>query len=314
MKRTGIPANRHQSYSPRRNARKRREWTAAALFLAPDTIGLLLFLGVPMVMAIILGFFAVSGFGGYTFVGFKNYERMFSDSLFLKSLRVTIIYVLGFVVGVFVASLGLALLVQRKIRFIGVFRTLFFLPYAVSLVVIGLAWQFMLIDERGIVNRILHSLHLGSHSWLGSPDLALLTVIVVSVWWFMGYYMIIFLAGLQDIPTEYYDAAQVDGANTFQRFRNVTWPLLKPTSFFVLLVTTVTGVAGLQAFDLIYVMTKGGPANSTSLGIFYIYQQAFQYNDYGYASAMSSFLVLILLIATGIMFLVTNGGRFETRK
>jgi multiple sugar transport system permease protein len=128
----------------------------------------------------------------------------------------------------------------------------------------------------------------------------------------MGYYMIIFLAGLQEIPREYYDAAKIDGARNWQLFRHITWPLLKPTSFFVLLVSTITGVAGLQAFDLIYVMTKGGPANSTSLGIFYIYQQAFQFNDYGYAAAMSSFLVLLLLAATALMFVLTGGGRFET--
>jgi len=136
-------------------------------------------------------------------------------------------------------------------------------------------------------------------------------VLVVSIWVWMGYYMIIFLSGLQDIPREYYDAAKVDGAGSWQVFRNVTWPLLKPTSFFVLLVSTVTGVAGVQAFDLIYVMTQGGPANSTALSIFYVYEQAFQFNDYGYAAAIASFLVLVLLIATAGMFLLTKGGRFE---
>lgn len=304
----------HQSEGPSKRgglSRKHREWLAASLFIAPDAIGLFVFVGVPMLLALSLGFFDVSGFGGYSFAGLANYKRMFSDALFLESLRVTAIYVLGFVAGIFVVSLGLALLIKQNIPFVGVFRTMFFLPYVVSLVVIGLVWQFMLADQRGVFNRILEALGLSSHSWLGTPGLALGTVIVVSIWVFMGYYMVIFLAGLQDIPQEYYDAAKVDGANSWQTFRNVTWPLLKPTSFFVLIVSTITGVAGLQAFDLIYIMTKGGPANSTSLGIFYIYQQAFQYNDYGYAAAMASFLVLILVVATAIMFVATKGGRFE---
>ncbi|CAA9478395.1 MAG: ABC transporter, permease protein 1 (cluster 1, maltose/g3p/polyamine/iron) [uncultured Rubrobacteraceae bacterium] len=301
------------SETPRRGlSRKHREWLAAALFVAPDALGLLVFLGVPMVLALGLGFFEVTGFGGISFAGLDNYRKMFADPLFFDSLKVTVLYVVGFVAGVFVVSLGLALLVRQKIPFVGFFRSLFFLPHVVSLVVVGLVWQFMLTDGVGVVNQVLESVGIGGRSWLGDPQLALGTVVLVSIWFFMGYYMIIFLAGLQEIPREYYDAAKIDGARAWQLFRHITWPLLKPTSFFVLLVSTITGVAGLQAFDLIYVMTKGGPANSTSLGIFYIYQQAFQFNDYGYAAAMSSFLVLLLLAATALMFVLTGGGRFET--
>jgi multiple sugar transport system permease protein len=293
-------------------SRKHREWLAATLFVAPDALGLLVFLGVPMVLALGLGFFEVTGFGGIAFAGLENYKKMLADPLFLESLRVTVLYVGGFVAGVFVVSLGLALLVQQRIPFVGFFRSMFFLPHVVSLVVVGLVWQFMLTDGVGVVNQVLESIGVGGRSWLGDPRFALATVVLVSIWFFMGYYMIIFLAGLQEIPREYYDAAKIDGARSWQLFRHITWPLLKPTSFFVLLVSTITGVAGLQAFDLIYVMTKGGPANSTSLGIFYIYQQAFQFNDYGYAAAMSSVLVLLLLAATALMFVLTRGGRFET--
>ena len=298
---------------PRRGiSRKHREWVAAALFVAPDAVGLLVFVGVPMILALGLGFFDVSGFGGFSFVGLANYERMFSDPLFLLSLRVTVIYVVAFVAGNFVVSLSLAMLVKQRLPFVGAMRSMFFLPYVVSLVVIALVWQFMLADKVGIVNQVLEIVGLSSRSWLGNPNLALGTVVVVSIWFFMGYYMIIFLAGLQEIPREYYEAARIDGARSWQAFRHITWPLLKPTSFFVLIVSTITGVAGLQAFDLIYVMTKGGPANSTALGIFYIYQQAFQFNDFGYAAAMASFLVIILLVATAAMFVLTGGGRFET--
>lgn len=291
--------------------RKYREWIAAGLFIAPDALGFFVFLGIPMILSLGMGFFQVSGFGGYSFIGLENYVRIFSDPLFLNSVVVTVLYVAFFVVGVFVSSLGLALLMQQKIPLVGAFRSMFFLPHVVSLVVIGIVWQFMLIDGRGVVNQALQAVGLNSVSWLGNPNFALGTVIVVSIWFFMGYYMVIFLAGLQDIPQEYYDAARIDGAGGWARFRHVTWPLLKPTSFFVFIVSTVTGVSGIQAFDLIYVMTEGGPANSTSLAIFYIYEQAFQFNDFGYAAAMASFLVLILVIATGAMFALTRGGRFE---
>src|SRR5690625_4471337 len=151
----------------------------------------------------------------------------------------------------------------------------------------------------------------GGISWLGDSRYALATVLAVSIWFYMGYYMIIFLAGLNDIPSEYYDAAKVDGASAFGMFRHITWPLLRPTSFFVLVVSTVAAVSGAQAFDLIYVMTQGGPANATSLGMFYIYQQAFQFNNYGYASAMSATVVLSLVIVTGALFAVTRAGRFD---
>lgn len=306
------PPPEEQRSTSWRLTHKHREWLAAFLFIAPDFLGLFLFLAVPMLLALFLGFFEVSGFGGYTFVGLTNYKRIFSDPLFLNSVWVTGFYVVGFVVGVFIASLVLALLVKQKIPFVGVFRSMFFLPHVISLVVIGLVWQFMLIDGIGVVNQLLRAVGLGSVSWLGNPSFALGTVVVVSIWFFMGYYMIIFLAALQDIPQEYYDAALVDGASSLEMFRYITWPLLKPTSFFVLLVSTVTGVAGLQAFDLIYVMTGGGPANSTALSIFYIYEQAFQFNDYGYAAAMASFLVIILLLAAAAMFILTKGGRFES--
>lgn len=305
-------AGRLEGTTPRRGfSRKHREWLAAALFLAPDVLGLLVFLGVPMVLALSLGFYEVSGFGDYTFVGLANYRQMFRDPLFLDSLRATGIYVVVLVPALYVVGLGLALLVRPKLPAVGLFRSMLFLPYVISLVVIGLVWQFMLIDQVGVVNRLLRLIGLEGRSWLGEPRLALGTLLFVTVWFLMGYYMIIFLAGLQEIPREYYEAARIDGARPWQTFKDITLPLLKPTSFFVLLVSTVSAVAGLQGFDLVYVMTKGGPANSTNLIVFYIYQQAFQFGHYGYAAAMASFLVVVLLLLTGLLFVATKGGRFD---
>jgi len=185
------------------------------------------------------------------------------------------------------------------------------MPYVVSLVVVALIWKVMLIDKVGFINRLLELIGLQGRSWLGDPNLALGAVLAVTIWFLMGYYMIIFLSGLQDIPREYYEAARIDGANSWKMFTQITLPLLRPTSFFVLLVSTVSAVSGSQAFDLIYVMTNGGPANSTSLAVFYIYQQAFKFNNYGYAAAMASVLVVILLAMTVVLFALTRGGRFH---
>lgn len=300
------------STAPRRRlSRKHSEWLAGYLFVAPDCIGLLVFVAIPMLFSFVVGFFHASGFGGYQFVGLDNYRRMFGDSVFVQSIVVTLIYVAVFVPALFVVSLALALLVRKKRPLIGLFRSLFFAPNVVSLVVVGLVWQFLLVDRIGVVNRVFAAVGLEGHSWLGDPKLALGAVLVVSVWFFMGYYMTIFLAGLQDIPRDYYEAATMEGAGRLATFRLVTWPLLKPTSLFVLMLGTITGVGGLQAFDLIYIMTKGGPDNGTQLVIFYIYQQAFQFNDFGYAAAMASFVVFILLVAMITMFRLTKGGRFD---
>lgn len=289
---------------------KHREWIAGYLFVLPDALGLLIFVGAPMALSLSLGFFEVTGFGGYRFVGLANYRRMLADPVFLQSLRVTLTYVVLLVPCLYATGLGLALLVQRRSRANGFFRSLFFMPQMVSLVVVALVWQVLLVDKIGIVNRTLSTIGLGGISWLGDPTFALFAIVLVSVWFLMGFYMLIFLGGLQDIPKEYYEAAKIDGAGPVSSFFYITLPLLQPTSFFILLVSTVTAVCGLQTFDLIYVMTKGGPANSTQMAVYYIYQQAFLFNDFGYAAALASVLVFILIVMTLFLFMLTRGGRF----
>jgi multiple sugar transport system permease protein len=188
---------------------------------------------------------------------------------------------------------------------------MFFAPHIVSLVVVALVWQLMVVDKIGVISRLIAMTGLGGVSFLGDPNFALITVVAVSVWFLMGYYMLIFLGGLQDIPAEYYEAAEIDGAGPVARFWYITLPLLKPTSFFVLMVSMVAAVAGAQAFDIVYVMTKGGPANATSVLIVYIYQQAFGFGAFGYAAAMASILVIALMMLTAALFLITRGGRFH---
>ncbi len=290
---------------------RQREWVAAYLFILPDTLGLLVFVGLPMLFALVIGVFDVDGFGSFRFVGLANYRRMAADPLFWHCLRVTAVYVVLLVPALYVTGLGLALLVQRTNRFNTVMRSMFFAPQMVSLVVIAVIWQFLSADKIGLFARIFSFFGITGVSLLGNPDLALITTVFVTVWFLMGFYMMIFLGGLQDIPRQYYEAATIDGAAPRQQFWHITMPLLRPTSFFVLLVSLVAAVAGSQAFDLIYVMTRGGPANATSVMITYIYQQAFQYSAFGYAAAMSSILVVVLMLLTGLLFYLTRGGRFD---
>ena len=290
---------------------RQREMIAGYLFIAPDVIGLLVFIGLPMILALGISLFEVNGFGSFRFVGMANYQKMIADPLFWLSLRVTVVFAVMLVPALYVVGLGLALLVQRTSRINTVLRAMFFAPQMVSLVVVALVWQLMVVDKIGLVPRTLSGLGVSGLSFLGSPSFALITVTVAAVWFLMGFYMLIFLGGLQDIPKEYYEAARIDGAGRAQSFWYITLPLLRPTTFFVLIVSTVAAVSGAQAFDLVYVMTKGGPANSTSLLISYIYQQAFQYSSFGYASALATLLVVVLLVITVVFFLITRGGRFQ---
>ncbi|MGW2418811.1 carbohydrate ABC transporter permease [Streptomyces sp. NPDC001709] len=308
-RRAAAPAQAPASARAPRLSRKQREWLAAGLFLAPDVLRLLVFVAIPMVLSVALSFFQVSGFGSYRWIGLGNYRRMLHDPLFWDSMKITGEYVVILVPVLFCVSLGLGLLVKQKLPGIGAYRTALFLPYVISLVVVGVLWKFLLDEQTGVVNRAMRAAGLDGESWLGSPSLALGCVIAVMVWVMMGYYMIIFLAGLQEIPKEFYEAAKLDGAGPWTTFRTITWPLLRPTSFFVLLMSTVAAITG--GLDLIFVLTNGGPANGTSLAIFYIYQQAFGFGEYGYASAMGSFLVLIMVLISAVIFKFTRGGRFD---
>ncbi|NYI04734.1 carbohydrate ABC transporter permease [Allostreptomyces psammosilenae] len=295
-----------------RREREHREEVAGLLFVTPATLGIAVFVLLPMVLALLLGFTDADGFGNVRFTGAENYRRLLTDPLFWSSMRTTALYVVVFVPGVYVVALTMALLVNGALPARAFFRTAFFAPYAVSLVVVGLVWRYMLADSTGVVAQALRGLGVDDPpSFLGDPGWALWCVALISIWFFVGFYMIILLGGLQEIPTETLEAARLDGAGPWQTLWSVVLPMLRPTTFFVLVLTSIAGLAGLQAFDLIFVMTQGGPANSTSMGVFYIYQQAFKFNNVGYASAMATVYALALLALTAIAFRITRGGRFD---
>jgi multiple sugar transport system permease protein len=262
-------------------------------FLLPDLLGLAVFVALPIAGAVYISFHDWTGIGAQRWTGLSNYEALIHDKAFLQALKVTAIYTFSFVPLLYAIALGLALLVNQGLRLTGFLRSAFFAPFMVSLVVGSIVWSFMLQDPAGVVNAIIGLFGIAPQPWLGSTKLALVSVILVTLWQAVGYSMIIFLAGLQDIPSVYYEAARVDGAGAWRRFRSITLPLLKPTSAFVILIAFI---GAFQLFDPIFVMTQGGPANSTTTAVFYIYQQAFQFLQFGYASALSVALFAIILV------------------
>lgn len=264
-------------------------------FLLPDLLGLAFFVGLPIVGAFYISFHSWSGIGERVFVGLENYRALAQDSFFLESLRITAIYTFTFVPLLFALSLALALLVNSRLKLTGFFRSAFFVPFMLSLVVASVIWSFILQERAGILNSVLGVFGIDPIPWLGSTRWALVSIIIVTLWQAVGYNMIIFLAGIQDIPRDYYDAAMVDGANAWHRFRRITLPLLKPTSVFVLVISFI---GALQLFDPIFVLTQGGPASSTTTTVFYIYETAFEFLQLGYASALSVVLFAIILVFT----------------
>ncbi|WP_019586187.1 carbohydrate ABC transporter permease [Deinococcus apachensis] len=278
-----------RSRLPRREARER---LTAFGFLLPDVLGLLVFVVGPILAALLISFTNWNALGAPSWVGLANYQRLFADPQFWSSLRVTAVYTVVYVPLVYAVSLGLAVLANQRVPLIGLFRTIFFVPVVLSLVVTGLMWRFIFDEQVGLLNYALSLVGMEPRAWLGDVNLALPAIIVVSVWINMGYYMTIFLAGLQDIPREYYEAARIDGASGWQTFWRITLPLLRPTSLFVVVVCLI---GAFQVFDQVWVMTKGGPADATQVTVIYIYKQAFQYLNLGYASAIAFALFLIIL-------------------
>jgi len=233
------------------------------------------------------------------FIGMDNYRTLIDDKVFWKSLRNTWIYVGVGVPAGLILSLLIALGLQRMIRFTGFFRALYFLPYVTSLVAVGWVWRWMYMPN-GLFNDVLSWVGIGPFKWLGSPDMAIYAIIATTVWQGLGFQIIIFLAGLESIPEDYLDAASVDGATAWQKFRDIVLPLLNPTLVFLI----VTGViSNLQVFTQVRSMSSqgtGGPLNSTISIVLYVYQQAFQSlpAKMGYASAMTVVLFLMILAIT----------------
>jgi multiple sugar transport system permease protein len=264
-------------------------------FIAPDAIGLFVFVAIPILGAAWISLTDWQGLSDPNFVGLSNYQDAFHDAQFFDSLKVTGLYVGAFVPSLFCISLGLAILVNQKLRGTTLFRGAYFMPVMLSLVVASVIWSFIFEERAGLLNQALAAVGAPKQPWLGSTRLALGSVVVVALWQAVGYSMVIFLAGLQDIPQDFYDAAKVDGASGLQRFWRITLPLLKPTSLFVLVITFI---GSFQVFDPVFILTRGGPASATSATVFYIYENAFQFFRIGYASALAILLFAVIFVFT----------------
>lgn len=268
---------------------------AGWLFIAPNLIGLLVFVAGPVIAGFAISFTEWNLLSPPKFVGLHQYSVMLRDPLVWKSLKNTLFYSLLTIPGGMVVSLLLALGVNRALFSAKIYRTLYFIPVVTSAVAVALMWKWIFNQQFGLLNYLLSLMGFGKVGWLTDPHIALVSIAIVSIWKSMGYYMVLFLAGLQGIPGNYYEAAAIDGAGSWRRFRDITIPLLSPTLFFVLI---ISGIGSFQVFDQVYVMTEGGPGNSTLVFNYYLYQNAFQYFRMGYASALAYTLFALIFVIT----------------
>lgn len=272
------------------------EYLAALLFLLPNLIGFILFTLWPMLYSLILSFLDWGLLNNKSFVGLSHYKELLGDATFWISFKNTVIYSFVKVPINLFLSLLLAIALNKGLRGTTVFRTIAFLPSVCSAVSVGIIWKPLLeSSQSGLVNHILSYVGINPIPFLSSTDWSMLSVIGVGIWKELGYFMIIYLAGLQGISRTYYEASAIDGANSRQNFFLITLPLIAPTTFFAF-VTSLIG--SFQIFDLTTVLTGGGPANSTNTLVMYIYQNAFQWFRMGYASALALVLFLVIFLVT----------------
>lgn len=282
---------------------RRRQILTAYIFLIPAVIFFVGMFFYPLFVELLMSF--TSGLTDPVPVGLGNYVQALQDPVVIHSFFVTLIYAAGSLVGSVVLGLGLALVLNQHLRGKTALRTMILVPYMTSIAIVGLLWRNILDPNIGILNGVLHDLGLPGQQWLNTAPLA--TLVGITIWQETGYVMMLFVAGLQAVPENVYEAAKIDGAGVWRRFTNVTLPLLAPTTFFVVLV----GVIGsLQQFGLPYIVTNGGPGNATSLFVFQVYQETFSNQDIGYASAMAFLLLIFILILSFIQMRVARKREF----
>jgi multiple sugar transport system permease protein len=280
-------------------AAQREGYRLAFWLLLPATAGLIAFTFLPIAYALWISFNNYQLLtGNTTWIGIANYARLVSDPVFHQSLWVAGLYTIMMVVAQVVGGLGLALLVQDRVRGIGFFRTVYFLPVVASFVVMAAVWKF-LYAETGIFNTLLLTVGLSPQPFLKSVEQALPAIAVLGFWKFVGFNMLVFLGGLQAIPPDLYEAADIDGAGPVRRFISVTLPLLKRVMLFVVVMTTIEAF---KVFTPIYVMTSGGPQESTNAVVFLVFRTAFRYFEMGYAAAMSFVLLGLVMVLMWAQF------------
>lgn len=280
--------------------KRARNRLVAYCFLLPNLVGFIVFTLIPVLAALGLSFMRWDSYSPIKYVGLRNFQMMFSDSGFKIAFWNTL-YFTGFTVPLTIAvALILALALNKGLRGARFFRAVHFFPHVASTIAVAVVWQFLYHPDMGPVNQFLRLLGATNPPrWTSSVTWAMPAVIIMTIWKSAGYYMIMFLAGLQSIPGHLYEVATIDGATAWQKFKSVTLPLLTPTTFFVL---TMNLIYSFKVFDQIYIMTDGGPGRATSVLVYYIYTQAFVNQNFGYASAMAAAFFLLILGITIVQF------------
>lgn len=265
----------------------------AYLFLAPNLLIFFLFTILPCLMALFLSLTRYDILTPVKWIGLQNYQQLLGDQIFFLTLKNMLLYVVMFVPAMVGLSLLIAIALNRPVPGMKFFRTLFYLPMITSSIAAATVWVWLLQRNYGLVNQILALVGINGPAWLADTRTALFAIVLVTLWQGLGGNIILYLAGLQGIPRMYYEAAVIDGANPWQCFRYITWPSLRNTTVFI---TTIVLINSFQLFDQAYVMTQGGPGQSTLTSVYYIYQMGFQQLRMGYASAMAFVLFLIILV------------------
>ena len=268
---------------------------AGWVFILPALIGTFIFIIIPVICSFGLSFSMWDLLNPIQFVGLANYKEIFSEPLFYKIFWNTVVFALTTSIFGVIIPLILACILNSKIRGSEFYKTAYFLPFITPMIVIGVVWEWIFDPNIGLLNHILH-LHI---NWLYDTHFAMPALIIVSVWKLIGYNMVIFLSSLSGISQSLFEAAKIDGATPVQTFKNVTVPLLSPTIFFVVI---ITAISSFQVFDLIYLMTQGGPLDSTNVLVYAIYKNAFEYFNVGKASAIAYVLFTLILVLTLIQW------------
>ena len=256
-------------------------------FVLPAFVGILIFIIIPIFCSFALSFTEWDLLNEIKFVGFDNYRAVLSEKEFLQILINTFVYAISTTLFAVIIPLGIAAILNNKIRGAEIFKTIYFLPFITPAVVIAIVWAWIFDPNIGLANSLLKT----NYTWLFDTHLAMPVLIFVSVWKLIGYNVILFLTGFASINPNVYEAAKIDGADEIQIFKNITLPLLKPTTYFVIL---VTAISSFQVFDLIYVMTSGGPNDATNVIVYSIYKYAFEYFDIGKSCALAYILFIVI--------------------
>ncbi|EAC3994337.1 sugar ABC transporter permease [Listeria monocytogenes] len=265
------------------------------IFLLPNLLGFLIFIAIPILGSLGISFTDWDLVSTIHFTGFENYKRLFNDPEFWKSFRNTITFIIGYLPSVMILGLACALMLNQKIKLRPFFRAVYFLPVITSWVAVSLVWKWLFNPSYGLINYFLSLVGIAGPNWLTDPQTAMIAVIITSAWKDIGFVMVLFLGGLQNISPSYYEAANMDGASKLRQLFSITIPLLTPTTFFV---TIISLINSFQVFDQVMIMTEGGPSGATMTLVQNIYNHAFRYFEMGYASAMSWILFIVIFIIT----------------